>query len=40
MNFALTHDAVRLRLVKMRDVKALERLILSPYLVGVLSLKR
>jgi ribosomal-protein-alanine N-acetyltransferase len=29
INFALTHDAVRLRPVKMRDVKALERLILG-----------
>jgi ribosomal-protein-alanine N-acetyltransferase len=29
MNFALTHDAVRLRLLKMRDVKSLERLILG-----------
>ncbi len=29
MNFTLTHDAVRLRFVKMRDVKALERLILG-----------
>jgi ribosomal-protein-alanine N-acetyltransferase len=29
INFALTHDAVRLRPAKMRDVKALERLILG-----------
>ncbi|MFM5952606.1 MAG: GNAT family N-acetyltransferase [Micrococcales bacterium] len=29
LNFALTHDSVRLRPVKMRDVKTLERLILG-----------